>query len=89
MHLAYLRPISINYDRFVHEGGVTNNVRGYANSFRFLVAMKAWRDVLLNVSHEHLWTSLEKPKAYRSSLCSFFFWRSIGIELKCWNARFL
>lgn len=35
---------------------MTNNVRSDTDTFRFLVMMEAWRNVLLNVSREELLT---------------------------------
>lgn len=38
----------------VHKSRVTNNVRSYADTARFLVVMKAWRYVLFDVSKEQV-----------------------------------
>lgn len=42
---------------------MTNNVRSYANTFRLLVVMKAWRNVLLSVSHDQVCIQ-ERQSAY-------------------------
>ena len=90
MHLGYHHPASLHQHYVVDESRMmTHNVRSYADAFGFFVTMKAWRNVLLTVSQSRVVELSNGRAGYRSRLCSFFFRGSIGIELKCWDARFL